>query len=379
MQIRFLFLICLLFIFGLTWKVVQHPAPAGFLVPPEIPANNQAVYEVSFASSSVTPEVHSAGVVELNNGDIRAVWYGGTREGHSDVSIYTNVWNAANRKWGKEHIAVDLAKTRMGSKRYARKLGNPVITRGSDDNLWLFYVSAVGGWATSRINLSISRDEGKSWETPKHLITSPILNLSTLVKGTPVHLTDGTIGLPVYHEFLAKFGELLRLDKDGNVIDKTRLAWGRDSLQPVIMPYSEQKAVSLLRYAGDPPNRILAQFSSTAGLSWPKPFKTDLPNPNAAIAGVSINGGKRLLMVFNDHPEERDKLSLAVSDDQGESWNTIHIFERWNKEWKGDNQGYSYPSLIQTTNGDFHLVYSWNVRKIKHVRFNQAWLEARIP
>jgi predicted neuraminidase len=379
MRIPVLFTLSLLFILGLAWKAVEHPVPAGFVVNPKIQGSEKPIYHASFASNAVTTEVHSAGVVQLPNGDIRAVWYGGTREGHSDVAIYTNVWSAANNTWGREQVAISMEPTRVGTRRYARKLGNPVITRGSDDNIWLFYVSAVGGWATSSINLSISRDEGDSWGPPKRLITSPAFNFSTLVKGKPIHFTDGTIGLPVYHEFLAKFGELLRVDKSGNVIYKTRQVWGRDSLQPVIMPYSEQEALSMLRYAGDAPNRILAQFSSNAGLSWPEPFKTDLPNPNAAITGITINGGKRLLMVFNDHPEERDNLSLAVSDNQGESWETIHIFESWKKDWKGKNQGYSYPSLIQAANGDFHLVYSWNVQKIKHVHFNQSWLESKLP
>ncbi len=379
MHVRILFLICLLFICGIAWNVMQQPAPAGFAVHEEMPDNGQPVYETSFATNGVTAEVHSAGAVELSNGDIRAVWYGGTREGHSDVAIYTNVWDATSGRWGPERIAIDLPQTRAGTKRYTRKLGNPVITRAANNDLWLFYVSAVGGWATSSINLAISKDGGDTWGMPKRLITSPILNLSTLVKGNPFHFTDGNIGLPVYHEFLGKFGELLRMDSAGNIIDKTRLAWGRDSLQPVIIPYSEQEAISLLRYAGDPPNRILAQYSDDAGLSWPEPAKTKLPNPNAAITGISINGGKRMLMVFNDHPEERDKLSLAVSDDRGASWKVVHIFEQWAEEQKDKKQGYSYPSLIQTSNGDFHLVYSWNVRKIKHVHFNQAWLESRIP
>jgi predicted neuraminidase len=380
MRISTLFIICLLFILALSWHPVQNRVPAGFALQDESSTGNSLpIYQPSFASNAVTSEVHSAGIVELTNGDIRAVWYGGTEEGHSDVAIYTNVWNSSRRQWGQEEIVFTLETTRSNSRRYARKLGNPVIARGSDSNLWLFYVSAVGGWATSSINLSISKDEGKTWEQAKRLITSPAFNFSTLVKGNPIRFKDGTIGLPVYHEFLAKFGELLRLDRDGNVVDKTRLAWGRDSLQPVIMPYSDQEALSMLRYAGDSPNRILAQYSSSSGLSWPEPFKTDLPNPNAAIAGISINGGKRMLLIFNDHPEERDKLSLAISENQGESWTTIHVFEEWQKEREGKKQGYSYPSLIQTTSGDFHLVYSWNVQKIKHIHFNQAWLESKIP
>jgi predicted neuraminidase len=379
MRIPILLTTSTLFILVLAWKSIEHPAPGGFVVAQKIKGGEEPIYHASFASNKVTSEVHSAGAVELKNGNIRAVWYGGTREGHADVAIYTNIWNASSKQWGQEQAIVDLATTREDTKRYARKLGNPIITRCSDGSLFLFYVSAVGGWATSSINLSISEDEGQTWGKAKRLISSPALNFSTLVKGKPIHFTDGTIGLPVYHEFLAKYGELLRLDKSGNVIDKTRLAWGRDSLQPVIMPYSEQEAVSMLRYAGKAPNRILTQFSSNAGLSWPEPIKTILPNPNAAITGISINGGSRLLMVFNDHPEERDKLSLAFSDNQGQSWETIHIFESWKENWKEKKQGYSYPSLIQTTNGDFHLVYSWNIQKIKHVRFNQAWLESKIP
>jgi predicted neuraminidase len=349
------------------------------VVRPAIRNANPPVYEASFASSAVTAEVHSAGTVELANGDIRAVWYGGTREGHADVAIYTNVWDAPSDTWGREHIAVDVQTTRLGTNRYTRKLGNPVITRGPNDNLWLLYVSAIGGWATSSINLSISMDEGESWGPPKRLISSPFLNFSTLVKGNPIHFSDGTIGLPVYHEFLAKFGELLRLDAQGDIIDKTRLSWGRDALQPVILPYSENQAISLMRYIGDPPNRILAQYSYNSGLSWPPPVKIGLPNPNAAITGITINGGKQLLLVFNNDPDERDHLSLAVSNNQGASWKVIHEFEHWDRAQQDKRQVYSYPSLIQTKGGDFHLVYSWNVHRIKHVHFNQSWLESKYP
>lgn len=376
---RILFVIGLLFSLVLVWNTTQRTAPAGFAVRHNIHNDAPPIYETFFASNAITNEVHSAGVVELSNGNIRAVWYGGTREGHADVAIYTNVWDTTSNKWGREQIAVDVQTTQAGTDRYTRKLGNPVIARGPDNNLWLFYVSAAGGWATSSVNLSISVDEGESWGVPKRLTSSPFLNLSTLVKGNPIHFSDGTVGLPVYHEFLAKFGELLRLDTKGNVIDKTRLSWGRDSLQPVIMPYSESRAISLMRYAGGPPNRILAQYSHNSGLSWTTPFKTGLPNPNAAITGISINGGRQLLIVFNNDPNERDHLSLAVSSDQGATWKIIHEFERWNPSWEGGKQGYSYPSLIQTEKGDFHLVYSWNVHKIKHVHFNQAWLESKYP
>ncbi len=39
---------------------------------------------------------------------------------------------------------------------------------------------------------------------------------------------------------------------------------------------------------------------------------------------------------------------------------------------------FSYPFLLQTRRGEFHLVYTWNRSFIKHVEFNQAWLDERL-
>jgi hypothetical protein len=36
---------------------------------------------------------------------------------------------------------------------------------------------------------------------------------------------------------------------------------------------------------------------------------------------------------------------------------------------------FSYPYLILTREGDFHLVYTWNRTFIKHLWFNQVWLD----
>ncbi|WP_206323709.1 exo-alpha-sialidase, partial [Pseudomonas viridiflava] len=94
--------------------------------------------------------------------------------------------------------------------KYIRKLGNPVIALAPDKRLWLFYVSvSVGGWAGSTVNAMVSSDMGANWSPPRQLVTSPFLNISTLVRAAPVFHADGSIGLPVYHEFLGKFAEYL--------------------------------------------------------------------------------------------------------------------------------------------------------------------------
>ena len=121
--------------------------------------------------------------------------------------------------------------------RYVAKLGNPVAGRAADGTLRLFYVTvSLGGWAGSSITTMTSNDEGATWSAPQRLITSPFINISTLVKGTPFLYADGSMGLPVYHEFFSKFAEILHLDAAGKVIDKQRLARaGQGTLQPVVL------------------------------------------------------------------------------------------------------------------------------------------------
>src|SRR5690606_5013728 len=39
---------------------------------------------------------------------------------------------------------------------------------------------------------------------------------------------------------------------------------------------------------------------------------------------------------------------------------------------------YDYPYVIRGADGRYHLVYSWNHSLIKHISFNDAWLETQL-
>ena len=54
---------------------------------------------------------------------------------------------------------------------------------------------SIGGWAGSSISVMHSDDDGVTWSVPKRLITTPLLNLSTLVKGSGFLFADGTMGI----------------------------------------------------------------------------------------------------------------------------------------------------------------------------------------
>ena len=362
---------------GLYARGLLEPSAAGFIVR-QGPAETRSAapsYKAQLLPNSSVESVHSATAIETSDGRMRAFWYGGTREGASDVAIYMSTYSPPTGKWSPERVLVSRGLVERQLQRYIRKLGNPVVGRDQRGRIWLFFVSvSVGGWAGSAINAMASDDEGENWSPPRRLIASPFFNISTLVKGPLVQLTDGTVALPAYHEFLGKFGELLRLDGEGRVVGKTRLSWGKSSLQPVIVPHSETEAVGFMRYAGDPPVRVLMIRTGDGGGHWTAPIKTGLPNPNSAVASVLLAGGP-LLLAYNNAEENRESLSLAVSTDFGDTWRVARTLESESQLPRAPVAEYSYPWLMQDRSGDVHVLYTWGRSRIKHVVFNQAWLE----
>jgi predicted neuraminidase len=362
---------------ALCWQAAALPPTGGFAIGRPTGAKDvdpAPFYTERYASNALTPSVHSAAALAVRGG-LRAFWYGGAEEGAEDVAIYTATYDLASDKWSAEEMVASRSSTAQGVNRYIRKLGNPAVLRDDAGRLWLFYVSvSVGGWSGSAINAMVSADEGRTWGEPRRLVSSPFFNISTLVKGRPFLYQDGSIGVPAYHEFAGKFGEILRIDAQGNVIGKTRLSHGRYSLQPVVVPRSAAEAVAFMRYSGEGPGRVLMQRTRDGGETWTQPVKLALPNPNAAIDAIGMADGG-LALVFNNRQGNRDNLSLAVSDDAGDTWRVLHRFE---DEPGAPPPEFSYPWLAREQDGSrFHLLYTWKRSHIKHVKFDVDWLKGR--
>lgn len=404
-----------------------HPAPkhSSFSpTSPVLPVTNQTakpIYTSRFASSGLVDFVHSSAVTALPDGSLMAVWFAGTREGAADVQVRSARFNVSTGEWGEEQVMATRESTQLSTRKYIRKLGNPVIALAPDNRLWLFFVSvSMGGWAGSAVNVMVSDDLGMNWSAPRQLITSPFLNISTLVRSAPVFHADGSIGLPVYHEFLGKFAEYLYLSADGEVIDKYRISHGNNSLQPAVVPLDGQRGIAMLRYAGDTHHRVLASRTEDAGQTWSEPYPLDPSNPNSSLAAVATPG-HGLLVALNDLQEGRFKLSLYLTDAKMDDWRLVRDLDKSpdpegdpysplaykaiiGKEFR-DSSGklrqplearfldnldkrvcksegcefeYEYPYFIRSPDGMYHLVYTWNNTFIKHVSFNDIWLSERL-
>ncbi|MCU1759760.1 exo-alpha-sialidase [Pseudomonas sp. 14P_8.1_Bac3] len=376
-----------------------------------------AIYTSRFVSSHLDDFVHSSSVTALPGGNLMAVWFAGTREGAADVQVRASRFDASSGEWGAEQVLATRDSTRIGTRKHIRKLGNPVIAMAPDNRLWLFYVSvSVGGWAGSAINAMVSDDLGRSWSSPRQLITSPFFNISTLVRAAPVFHADGSIGLPIYHEFLGKFAEYLYLSADGEVIDKFRISRGTNALQPTIVPQDARRAVAMLRYAGNVHHRVLASRTEDAGQTWSEPHPLEPANPNSSLAAVGTPDDG-VLVALNDLRDGRFKLSLYGTDAGLTDWRNLVELDQSpdplgkafspeayrqiigedfrassgarrlpleqgflsNLDYRvckpaGCEFEYEYPYFSRSLDGMYHLVYSWNNTFIKHVSFNDAWL-----
>ena len=421
---RAIVMIVVTLLYATAWWLKEPYQMAGFATETQWDDSSEIVAEPvmerRFVSSDLDDFVHSSSITSLPGGDLLSVWFAGTREGAADVQIRAARFDASKGEWSDEEVLATRELTRAAVGKPIRKLGNPVIARAPDERLWLFYVSvSLGGWAGSAINVMVSEDQGITWSKPRQLITSPFVNISTLVRSAPVFHQDGSIGLPVYHEFLGKFPEYLYLDADGRVVDKFRMADGANSLRPTVVPLDERNAIALLRYAGKERGHVLATVTADAGQTWSEERPVAPWNPNSSLAAVRSHRDT-LLVAQNNLADGRFRLTLDEASFSLGTWSLINTIDE-STDAEGDpipletyepllrekfleasgpkrqllldeymqlmegrvcrrglcNFDYEYPYLIRADDGRFHMVYSWNNSFIKHVTFNRAWLEAQ--
>ena len=322
------------------------------------------------------PSVHAASLIALKDGGVRAFWFAGSREGAPDVVINTSVFDPQASRWSAPTVVMDRVSAEKGLSRYIAKLGNPVPARMADGRMQLFFVTvSIGGWAGSSISSVISDDEGLTWGRPQRLISSPLINLSTLVKSPAMLFADGRLGLPAYHEWIGRFGEFLRIDAS-QVIDKRRMSSGRGAIQPVVFSDGPQDASAFFRQtrSSSQPKQIPVSETKDAGQSWVVSKDLEISNPNSALAALTLANGTRL-MVLNNIEVGRYRLVMVMRGPNSAQWQVIQVLEDDESLANDQRREFSYPYLISANGEDAHLAYTWDRKKIRHVYFPAAWFK----
>lgn len=333
-----------------------------------IDSNESIIFESSIIPQPKFLKVsHASSIEVLKNGDLIATWFAGSHEGKPDVRIWQSKFR--NENWSYAYPIITRQTITDEDGRFTSKLGNPVIYLDDNNKLHLFLVSVglIGGWSGSSLNHFISVNNGNSWEFNGKLYLSPFANISSLDRAKAVPLANGGFYLPIYHEMIRKYPEVLHFDNNANFISQIRLTANNNLIQPAILPISSKVAFAYLRNSNNKDNTLYYQITNDGGLTWSNLLPTNLKNQDSSIVVDRVKESE-YLMVHNE--EGRNQLYLSWSND-GIKWKNIYLIE----SNLGDE--YSYPT-IQVKNGLIDITYTYNRQGIKHLRINLNWLYKQI-
>ncbi|MEL1252490.1 sialidase family protein [Flavobacterium sp. DGU38] len=314
------------------------------------------------------PSCHAVTIVEATNGDLVSSWFGGSHERHPDVCIYVAIKPKGSDKWGEPTKVAD-GVMKDGTR---FPTWNPVLYQIPGGNLMLFY--KIGPkpsewWGVYRT----SSDGGKTWSDKMDMPSKDFLGP---IKNKPVLLSNGTLLLPSstegngWHlrmESTPDFGKTWVL---GDTISRGKQKI--NAIQPSILFHKDGRIQAI----GRTKNRaIFSTFSKDNGKTWSDLELIGLPNNNSGTDAVTLKNGKHLLVYNHVLPPgkeakgPRTPLNLSISDD-GINWKATLVLE------DSKISQYSYPSIIQSSDGMVHIVYTWRREKLKYVKIDPKKLVA---
>jgi predicted neuraminidase len=375
-------------------------------------------YSLSFSQPSFHVEnifpyqekhVHASSIVECSNGDFLVCWFHGSGERTADdVLVQGSRLIKGKSNWESVFIMADTP---------GFPDCNPVLFIDKKERLWLFWVAVLAhGWQNSILRYRISDDYMNSgvpkWSWQSIIMLKPGDVFAQAVKegfkkGVPeepmwaeyappytemlmeaakdpikrqlgwmprIHpfvLPSGRILLPLYSDGF-NLGIVAISDDNGNNWRASLPMVGLGLNQPSLVQKDDGTLLAYLRDDGELPKRVLLSQSQDKGETWSFGIDTDIPNPGSSLEVIELKDG-RWVMVFNDTEEGRHRLAAALSDDEGATWK----WKRYIAQAAKGKKSYSYPSVIQSKDGNIHVTYSFRESKnatIKHAVFDADWI-----
>jgi predicted neuraminidase len=380
----------------------------------------QFIFDPAVASHG---HVHASCIVECPGGDLRAVWYeNGTplpssryynqrQDKSDDVRIGGSRKPKDSDSWDAPFVMSDT---------FGVSDNNPTMIIDAADRLWLIHPTMLGApewtWGSSVLRYRVSSDYEHSgvprWENSNILIPHPLgfeavidrlaarlerdgppaglslersrkyierlremaadpmkLRLGWMPRAHPLVRSDGTLVVPLSNENF-DIAMMAMTSDGGQTWTYSNPVPDAGVTQPSLVELPDGRIQAYFRN-GDPHHRIKRSTSTDGGMTWSPLELTDLPHPGGGIEAVLLKNG-HLAMVYNNKQQgPRDKLAVSLSDDAGQTW-------KWTRQLEDTPGGrFDYPSLIQAADGTLHVTYSYLLRSIKHVHFNEAWVRER--
>ncbi len=308
------------------------------------------------------PSCHAGTLAETPEGLV-AAFFGGEYERHPEVCIYVS--HLQNGEWSASMNVADGIQN--DTLRYPT--WNPVLFQVPNGELLLFY--KIGPkpsewWGM----LKRSKDNGHTWSEAEKLPEDYI----GPVKNKPVLLEDGTLicptstegrGWEVHFEMTKDWG------KTWTKTDAINNYKVHNIIQPSILTYPDGKLQMLCRSKNAV---VVSAWSEDNGLTWGLTQPSGLPNNNSGTDAVTLQDGRQLIVYnhvktpINASKGHRTPLNIALSKD-GKNWGAALVLE------DSEISQYSYPAVIQSSDGMVHIIYTWRRERMKYVKVDPSKLK----
>lgn len=310
------------------------------------------------------PSSHSVSLCKINDNEILAFWFAGSWEGEKDVDIFFSRYYIKDDKWDTPELFIHDP---------LRSLGNtvPVIF---GNTLRVYYCAMDGkDWTESSLWYMDSYDQGYSWREPKPFF----LQGENLLFGTKIlKLTDNRFIFPMYDEklwvstpYISDNILLNKWEKMGEI--KTK----KGNIQQDMVEINGQ-IFSLLRTRDGFIYKTIYDFEKKR---WSNPVSIDIPNPNSRLALEKIGNllicccnplglnkenlthdPRKLSDIEDGFWGKREKLSIFVSSNQGNTWHEEIVLEN------SCDKEYSYPWIQIIDESKIMIAYTYEKQKIAY-------------
>jgi len=305
------------------------------------------------------PSCHCSSIVQLKSEDLLCCWYAGSGEARPDVAVLLSRLPKGDKQWSPFEVVADTPDLPEG---------NCVLFCAPDDILWLFYCIMRGEldgpprpgvrWSTCTLHAKISKDEGRSWSEPRTLREK----WGGVYRTKPIVLDNGDYILGLESEY--PFSLMMISENQGKDWFFTKPVVGVPNSHPTLIQRKDGPLLALLRPEWAP--YIGRATSTDRGRTWTKAVNTELPNPGAAVDMVQLRDG-RVVLAFNNSKEHRNPLTLALSEDEGETW-------PHRRDLITEEGSFSYPAIIEDTQGRLHVTYTHRRKHIGHIVVTPEWI-----